>query len=309
MIKTLNPRQNPAKTIEILSRYRPIAPKPETDLSPKIKQSSYLRSLWAQLQARPTRTRKRGRPLPSFKRQKTHILGFCPATCHLTPPPPPPPPPLLPPRLVTLSLLPCSSNSPSPSPPILNELNTAGFNVAQKKNIPEEKDLLKQLQGGVVNASSVNCVIAPQAVRAVGSCISVGSISVSENGILVTKTAEQVEEEVESEALPAVITDSKNRVRMANSAYREMVGEPVCSWLQSVVTGATCTSRICGDVALHLCGSSKVPISSNGFSCWVRIGWNNQGKKIEVNSFCDVNRLSCQSRDYLFSWRFHTINM
>ncbi|XP_015935114.1 uncharacterized protein LOC107461163 [Arachis duranensis] len=294
MIKTLNPRQNPAKTIEILSRYRPIAPKPETDLSPKIKQSSYLRSLWAQLQARPTRTRKRGRPLPSFKRQKTHILGFCPAaTCHLTPPPPPTP------RLVTLSLLPCSSNSPSPSPPI-------GFNVAQKKNIPEEKDFLKQLQGGVVNASSV---IAPQAVRAVGSCIKVGSISVSENGILVTKTAEQVEEEVESEALPAVITDSKNRVRMANSAYREMVGQPVCSWLQSVVTGATCTSRICGDVALHLCGSSKVPVSSNGFSCWVRIGWNNQGKKIEVNSFCDVNRLSCQSRDYLFSWRFHTINM
>nr|CAD1832446.1 unnamed protein product [Ananas comosus var. bracteatus] len=34
---------------------------------------------------------------------------------------------------------------------------------------------------------------------------------------------EVVEEEVESETLPAVVSDSRNRVRLANSAYKEMV--------------------------------------------------------------------------------------
>ncbi|WVY89465.1 hypothetical protein V8G54_034979, partial [Vigna mungo] len=98
MIKTLNPYPNPAKTAEIMSRYRPIAPKPEpapnstTEGSSSLpKQSPYLRNLWPQLQARPTRTRKRGRtpftlPHSSLKRPRTHFLGFCPPY-HVTSPP------------------------------------------------------------------------------------------------------------------------------------------------------------------------------------------------------------------------------
>ncbi|XP_022719903.1 uncharacterized protein LOC111277722 [Durio zibethinus] len=101
--------------------------------------------------------------------------------------------------------------------------------------IPEEKDLLKQLQGPPSRS-----VIAPQPNRPLGSSISVGSID--ENTSLtspmqVPKTPEEVEEEVESEALPAVISDSNSKVRQANSAYKEMAGQPECPWLDSMVTG------------------------------------------------------------------------
>ncbi|KAJ1385630.1 hypothetical protein SESBI_41507 [Sesbania bispinosa] len=363
MIKTLNPYPNPAKTAEIMSRYRPIAPKPETSsnsmnegsssLSQKIKQSPYLRNLWPQLQARPTRTRKRGRApiaLPSsLKRQKTHVLGFCPP-CHVTTSPAknlslhsfaPPSLPQLPlpnhglgvlncglenttstnPSLVTLPLLPCSPQiltEPSSSAPkfdltnILYKEEVIDLNAAAE--IPEEKDLLQQLQRPPTNN---NNVITPQPIRPIASCISVGCISEDSTLPFVVQTPkkpEELEQEVESEALPAVISDSKNRVRVANSAYKEMVGQPECPWLESMVSGdgkklqycASSCKRISGEVTLHLCDSS-IPVSSKGFSCWVRIDWKNeQNKKSSVNAFCDVIKLSCESRDYLFTWRFHT---
>ncbi|TKY57903.1 Transducin family protein / WD-40 repeat family protein [Spatholobus suberectus] len=358
MIKTLNPYTNPAKTAEIMSRYRPIAPKPETSsntmsegsssLSQKIKQSPYLRNLWPQLQARPTRTRKRGRapltlPSSSLKRQKTHVLGFCPP-CHVTspaknlslqsfaPPPPtlPPPLPLTPnhghgvlncsmentptnPSLVTLPLLPCSPSANSiPTEPKLDSALTTkpcggeALDLNTKVSVPEERDLLQQLQKPVSNN-----VIAPQPVRPIGSSISV--VCISEDSTLppvaqTPKRPHEVEEQLESEALPVVISDSNHRVRMANSAYKEMVGQPVCPWLESMVKGGDGNlqcKRISGEVTLHLC-DSNIPTSTNGFSCWVRIEWQSQHKKSCVNAFCDVIKLACASRDYLFTWRFHT---
>ncbi|KAK7376976.1 hypothetical protein VNO80_02396 [Phaseolus coccineus] len=351
MIKTLNPYPNPAKTAEIMSRYRPIAPKPETSpnsmtegsssLSHKIKQSPYLRNLWPQLQARPTRTRKRGRapltlPPSSLKRQKTHILGFCPP-CHVTSPaknlsfqgfaPPPLPLPhpnhglgvlnrsmekntLINPSLVTLPLLPCSPGGPAPKlDSITITTKPCGGGVIDlntKVSVPEERDLLQQLQKPVSNN-----VIQPQPVRPIGSSITVvciGEDSTLPSAAQTPKRSHEVEEEVESEALPVVISDSNHRVRMANSAYKEMVGQPVCPWLESMVNGGAGNlqcKRISGEVALHLC-DSKIPTSSNGFSCWVRIEWQSEQKKCCVNAFCDVMKLTCESRDYLFTWRFHT---
>ena len=395
-----------------MSRYRPIAPKPETNssssmsdgsnnnnnnnsLSQKIKQSPYLRNLWPQLQARPTRTRKRGRnpiallpPSSLIKRHKTttttthHVLGFCPPTCHVTSHPTKnlislqsfnlPSISQLPlpnnhglgvlnckleniaatattstnPSLVTLPLLPCSPSSASPMCPPPPKFDLTNNNPCKEATIdlnlntniiPEEKDLLQQLQRPATTPSSTtttttakndnnNVIIVPQPIRPVGSCISVGCIS--EDPTLTTtssmaqaqplKRKEEVEEEVESEALPAVISDSNNRVRMANSAYKELVGQPECPWLESMVTSLQCGSsscrrlrskRISGEVTLQLCDSIGIPVSSNGFSCWVRIEWQSsedQRKKNCVNAFCDVIKLCCESRDYLFSWRFHT---
>ncbi|CAN0905719.1 hypothetical protein LINGRAHAP2_LOCUS23835 [Linum grandiflorum] len=174
--------------------------------------------------------------------------------------------------------------------------------------VPEEKDLLRLLQ----EPHSATNVIAPQPVRPVVSSIRVGCINETPGVVPHQKKPEQVEEEVESDVLPAVISDSNNKVRLANSAYKEMVGQPECSWLNSMVAGndrlgfsSSCCQRISGEVALHL-SDSKVPVSSNGFSCWVRIEWGSQGKKSSVNAFCDVIRLSCKSKDYVFTWRFHT---
>lgn len=352
MIKTLNPYTT-AKTAEIMSRYRPIAPKPESPTDPssegpsisqKIRQSPYLRNLWTHLQARPTRTRKRGRTAispPYLKRPRTtHVFTFS-SPCHLTSPgknlplqgfapvlPQLPLPklaavntsleqPATTPSLVTLPLLPCPASVPATTDQAAGpELDLVKSCVEEKlidlnvaAEIPEEKDLLQQLQG----PTGIN-LVAPQPLRPVGSSICVGCIS--EDPSLAptvqspTKKPEEVEKEVESEALPAVISDSNNKVRLANSAYKEMVGQPVCTWLDSMETsdgqsGGSSSKRIGGEVMLHL-SDSRVPVSSNGFSCWVRIEWETEGKKSSVTVFCDVIRLCCESKDYLFTWRFHT---
>ncbi|XVF39793.1 hypothetical protein PTKIN_Ptkin01aG0060800 [Pterospermum kingtungense] len=357
MIKTLNPYSTTAKTAEIMSRYRPIAPKPEVPansmnessaMSQKIRQSPYLRNLWPQLQARPTRSRKRGRGAlspPTFKRARTHhVLGLSspsPVTSpaknlsfqgisHGIPPQLSLPnfvtsnggdlessstPPA---SLVTLPLLPC----PPLVPAVADKTTRAALNSMEPRGreklidlntiaeIPEEKDLLKQLQG-----TPTTSVISPRPIRPVGSSISVKCIK--ENPSLtspmqVPKKPEEVEEEVESDALPAVISDSNNKVRLANSAYKEMVGQPECPWLDSMITGegrggGNSCKRICGEVMLHL-SDSRVPMKSNGFSCWVRIDWGSEGNKKSIKAFCDVIRLSCQSKDYVFTWRFHTHN-
>ncbi|XP_021889593.1 uncharacterized protein LOC110808410 [Carica papaya] len=346
MIKTLSPYSTTAKTAEIMSRYRPIAPKPEVPMDPisdgagssmsqKIRQSPYLRNLWPQLQARPTRTRKRGRaPLspPSLKRARTHhVLGLsvpshvtspakalssqafthlpapnlAPVTCNLENPA------TQSPSLVTLPLLPCSPSVPV----ILNQATTGQpscmetIDLNKVAEIPEEKDLLQQLQ---TPPTTISNVMKPQPIRPVGSRISVGCINEDPNlfsTVQIPRKAEEVEDEMESEALPAVISDSNNKVRLANSAYRKMVGQPECSWLEAMVTsgerGSSSCKRICGEVGLHFC-DSRVPVSSNGFSCWVRIDWGSDGKNNSIHAFCDVVRLSCLSKDYLFTWRFHT---
>ncbi|XP_022975774.1 uncharacterized protein LOC111476371 [Cucurbita maxima] len=313
MIKTLTPFTSTDKTAEIMSRYRPIAPKPEppspfptTDHSHNIPPSSstFLRNVWPHLQARPTRTRKRPRAAPisphALKRSRAttpssfsihpfrsgSLLpqlsvvsvngagGFDDAPANS--------------NLVTLPLLPCappssvseetSAGSDFNFVNSFDEENGMEFNAcAVVPEIPEEKDLLRQLQGPV---STCN-VITPHPVRPVGSSIRVGCIneaqtpSRSSSTPQAPKKPDEVEKEVESEVLPAVISDSNNRVRMANSAYKEMIGQPECLWLDSMVTGDERLKgrRIGGEVMLHLSDAAAVSHSSNGFSCWVRIEW------------------------------------
>uniref|UniRef100_A0A5B7B270 DUF7950 domain-containing protein n=1 Tax=Davidia involucrata TaxID=16924 RepID=A0A5B7B270_DAVIN len=326
MIQTLNPCSSTSKTAEIMSRYRPIAPKPEIPTNPmsetespsmsqKIRQSPFLRNVWPHLQARPTRTRKRGRTSlapPPIKRFRTnHLLALSPP-CHANTSPAKnlslqlgfahglPQLPI--PSLRALNGSPTQAPAPAPA--------GKGIDLNMVADIPEEKDFLQQLQEGPT--SSTNIVIAPQPVRPVGSSISVGCISEvqgSSPANQVPKNRQEVEEEVESEALPAVVSDSNNKVRMANSAYKEMVGQPECSWLDSMVTcdgGSSACRRICGEVMLQFSESSVPPVTSKRFSCWVRIEWASNGKKSSINAFSDVMRLSCESKDYLFAWRFHT---
>ncbi|WCJ35563.1 hypothetical protein M5689_016810 [Euphorbia peplus] len=321
MIKTLVPNysntNNTARTAEIMSRYRPIAPKPENpaaasaDSPSNISNSPYLRNLW---QTRPTRSRKRGRANvspPIIKRSRTTlpILGLSSSHHHVIYPPPPtnlsfqsfpqglplpnPIPTLAPkPELVTLPLLPIVPE-PGSTKKMMIDLNLVA-------DVPEEnnKDLSIQLP-------RTPNVISPQPIRPVCSSIKVGCISedpiATPPAVHVVKKPEEVEREVESDTFPAIISDSSYRVRLANSAYKEMVGQPECPWLDSMVTG----KRICGEVSLHL-ADSKVPSCSDKFFCWVNIEWEHHGMKKRVHAFCDVIRLSCQSKDYFFSWRFHT---
>ncbi|CAA7018821.1 unnamed protein product [Microthlaspi erraticum] len=343
MIKILNPHHShhspstttTLKTAEILSKYRPIAPKPGTpqvndndpssSMSHKISQSPYLRNLWPQLQARPTRTRKRGRggmgptsPL-AMKRPKssasvTTQRVFGPIKTLSFQAFPHGLPSLTQvgyalengggsSALVTLPLLQCAPPSKCMEPEIKGR---CVIDLNKKVEVIEERDFLMQLQGQPITtttAKTTSRVIAPQPIRPVCSKINVVCINPLSNAPPPShfrkKSSEDVEEEVESDELPAIISDSNNRVRLVNSAYKEMMGQPECSWLDSMVRG----KRICGQVMIHLC-ESKIP-ENNGFSCWVRIEWGRDGKEEFVHAFCDVMKLVCDSKDYVFTWRFH----
>lgn len=82
-----------------------------------------------------------------------------------------------------------------------------------------ERDLLQKLV--------VPKVISPRAVRPVASTIRIESIDIHGAGTdtpisTSPKKAEEVEAELETDALPAVVTDSSNRVRLVNDAYKKM---------------------------------------------------------------------------------------
>ncbi|XVE70205.1 hypothetical protein DITRI_Ditri10aG0054100 [Diplodiscus trichospermus] len=166
MIKMLNPYSTAAKTAEILSKYRPIASKPED---------------------RPTRTRKRCRVAlspPTLKRASTQVLGlssprpvvrspakniFLQGFSHGIPqffipnfvtggglegfPTPPA-------SLVTLPLLP----SPPSVPVLANKVTIPALDCMELRErekvidfntlaeIPKEKDMLRQLQRPPIEA-------------------------------------------------------------------------------------------------------------------------------------------------------------
>jgi hypothetical protein len=113
-----------------------------------------------------------------------------------------------------------------------------------------------------------------------------------------SKTAEEVEAELEADALPAVVSDSGNRVRLVNDKYKEMVGAPECTWLGALAR------RISGEVALVV---PDQPDTRGGFSCAAKIEWERGGgERASVHAACDVTRLHCDSRDYIYAWRFRT---
>ncbi|GJZ75306.1 putative reverse transcriptase domain-containing protein [Tanacetum coccineum] len=316
MLQTLNPYTSTAKTAEIMARYRPIAPRPHTSLnngeatggegdgsagstgssmSQTISQSPYLRNVWPHLQSRPTRTRKRGRtslgpPPPStstssFKRPRTLLQGLSPPFHVRTTTT----------NLVTLPLLPMSPHDMQQTDDVI-DLNKV-------VEIPEEKDFLGQLTKPTSN------VISPRPIRLVSSYVTIravkdDAVSVHNSPVVTKKAEEEVEKELEAQVLPGFVSDSKNNVRLVNSAYKEMVGQPECSWLDSMVACKT----ICGQVALSFSDQDSMVSSSSGFSCWATIEWVgvNNGNKNSVNAFGEAMRISCESKDYKFAWRFHT---
>lgn len=352
-MQTINP-YNTAKTAEIMARYRPIAPKPENPANPNedndssmpqgIRKSPYLMNVWNHLQARPTRTRKRGRTAlapPSLKRKRACLQGLSlpyynqvmanspaaknlalqgfvhdptslpslsflpnllPLKCGLDTPV------TTPSNTVSLPLMPCPSGGTALE--LLGGDNEGPLDLNKVVDVlPQEVDFMHQL-----GSPKKVAVILPQAIRPVGSSISVGIItedpSLKNPGKKLIKKPEEVEKEMEFEALPAVVSDSNNKVRLTNAAYNEMVGQPECPWLDFTSSGGPgiACKRIGGEVVLDFLNSCNLPklLSSDGFTCWVRIEWGKDDKKSVVNAFCDVIRLACESKDYLFEWRFHT---
>ncbi|XP_051149912.1 uncharacterized protein LOC127264424 [Andrographis paniculata] len=346
MIRTINPCAA-AKTAEIMSRYRPIAPKPEvasqendgSALPDGIKKSPYLRNVWANMQARPTRTRKRGRtaafaaPPPPVRRTRACLQGLAPPyqigdsparnlAMHGFNRPAGVQPEI--PIYRNLIPLKCGldtavttlSESVSlpvicPAPPrtprsgsgkeISIDLNTTAAAAPAAAQSPEELDFMAQLYEPVKPA-----VISPKPVRPVGSSITVMSIH-DDTGVNTAVSAEDVEALVEAEEAPVIISDSRNKVRLTNSAFKEMVGQPECPWLDCAGGGTGGRSRrIGGEVVLQFSGSEPRLETRTGFRCRVKIEWETDGEKKSLDSICRCVRCTCrQGKDYQFLWRIH----
>ncbi|GER40216.1 hypothetical protein STAS_16873 [Striga asiatica] len=312
MMQTINPH-GPDRTAQIMSRYRPIAPRPDS-LKPNsatddggaaaaadhsgIRKSPYLRTVWAHLQARPTRTRKRGRAAsfspPSLKRARTCLQG------------------LIPPMAGNLA---ASWNFV----PINCCLDTAVTTLAESVELPllrdsplipaavEDKEKEKEIDLNLSMASEEPDlkvrpagVISPRPVRPVGSTVVVEGISSEIRRLPAAMGAEEVEEIVEAEVLPAIVSDSSNKVRMCNAAYKELVGQPECGWLERAGGGGACR-RIGGGIWLRC----NVERWLHGFSGWVRIEWERDGLKRCVRASCEALKLECAAKDYQFLWRFY----
>lgn len=284
-----------AKVHEIMAKFRPIAPKPAIPASPD-------GSTKPLATARPCRARRRGRaglaPRPN-KRLRAALTPLLPNHS----------------QLAQFHLFTAQRFSPGLTVLLKTPTDLALPLPYHEREVspPAEQDLLNKLQEPKV--------ITPQPMRPVVSNITVGCITESSTSSAlkapVSRRPEEVEEEVESEALPAVISDSKNRVRLANSAYKEMVGQPECPWLDSMVESNSghlglmmrtrvSSRRINGEVMLELQESLEIPVVAEGFSCRVKIEWACNGRKSFVDAPCDVIRLYCDSKDYLFTWRIHT---
>ncbi|CAA6657538.1 unnamed protein product [Spirodela intermedia] len=331
------------RTHEILARYRPIAPRPAPPPQSGVESPSSAppgkltaAGLHHLQTTRPVRSKKRGRAgcscVASKKRAKTYVPLLPSPEVSL---------PLLATKTSKLGLsgqgfpvlpMACSTFQGKGEKPVGNcadlltlsllPFSSAASSFAGAIPPPEAKKKAKETTTLDLNSDPEACataddplapakpqIIVPQPVRPIGSSISVGYISEDKGDVRAvpaSKKPEEVEEEVESEALPAVVSDSNNRIRLANSAYKKMVGQPECSWLDFMVrNGGAGSNRINGEVMLDLSGSA-VPTSSNGFSCSVTIEWACNGRRTFVRAPCDVNKLFCESKNYLFAWRFHT---
>ncbi|KAL6657688.1 hypothetical protein ACP70R_005468 [Stipagrostis hirtigluma subsp. patula] len=302
----VQPADMAVKANEILARFRPIAPKPAAlAASPAQAAEGVVAAnrVLCQLQSRPCRARKRGRPSvvppvspttsaaqPAAKRRRA-ATPYPPLRCAT------------PTDAVSVvvpgsasACLPPSSLPPAPATARAEDLVKLVISEAER-DVPVERDLLRKLLEPKV--------ISPRAVRPVCSTIHVESIrrGGASCTAVVSKTAAEVEAELEADALPAVVSDSSNRVRLVNDAYKEMVGQPECPWLHAV---AAASRRISGEVVLVAAETASLPESHGVFACTARIEWEYDGKCTSISAPCDVIRLQCESRDYLFSWRFRT---
>lgn len=308
----VQPADMAVKANEILARFRPIAPKPSSSLAAQAAVAEGVvgatNRVLCQLQSRPCRARKRGRPglVPppsptAAAKRKRAAAPYPPLRCAAAPTD----------AVATATradahvsvVVPAASAAACVPVTVGSEGFVAAAKVDELRDVPVERDLLRKLLEPTV--------ISPRAVRPVGSTIRVESITrrttdPTAPAVSKKQTAGDVEAELEADALPAVVSDSCSRVRLVNEAYKEMVGQPECPWLRAV---AAASRRISGEVVLAVADAEQAALpESHGvpLACTAKIEWECDGKCTSVSVPCDVTRLQCESRDYLYIWRFRT---
>ena len=172
---------------------------------------------------------------------------------------------------------------------------------------PVERDLISKLQ--------VPKVIRTRPARPVRIiiCIDCNNIVIDATTSAVevamsNKTPREVEVELElPDALPAIVSGcNNNHVYLANDAYKAMVGQPICPWLDSL-PGAGPSRWINGEVVLSVGEFSNIlhlPSTECAFPCTARISWEREDAKASLTVPCAVERLTSNCNGYCFIWRF-----
>ncbi|KAG2638036.1 hypothetical protein PVAP13_2NG563000 [Panicum virgatum] len=281
------PADPAVKANEILARFRPIAPKPAlaAAASPVTQAAAEgvvaANRVLCQLQSRPCRARKRGRPTvvpvspkspaqPAAKRKRA-AAPYPPLRCAAAT------------DVVATAarahvsvVVPDSACLPLASlPPAATVAEDLVKVAAEERDVPVERDLLRKLLEPKV--------VSPPAGRPVCSTIHVECIRRTDATCTdaIPKTAAEVEAELEADALPAVVSDSGNRVRLVNDAYKEMVGQPECPWLDAV---AAASRRISGEVVLLLAEAALLPEPHEVLTCTARIEWEYGGRHLHLGT-------------------------
>lgn len=314
------------KANEIMARFRPIAPKPVlpaaaagvTGGGDGAAAVAATNRVLCQLQSRPCRARKRGRPsvVPPVsppagakrKRAPAYPVPVAPLRCAAVA--------TATRARVSVVVVPAPESAGgvsalAPVSPSAGDSTRLSPTVVEVEDEDEERGVVL-VERDLLRKLLEPKLLEPRAVRPVGSTIHVESVHIDVGrttaaaAAAAPKTAEEVEAELESDSLPAVVSDSSNRVRLVNDAYKRMVGQPECPWLDAVATAAS--RRISGEVALVVsepaAAAAALPETCKGFSCSAKIAWERDGKWSSVHAPCDVTRLQCESRDYVFAWRF-----
>ncbi|CAN6284227.1 unnamed protein product [Urochloa humidicola] len=173
---------------------------------------------------------------------------------------------------------------------------------------PIERDLISKLQ--------VTKVIKPRPTRSKCTTIFIDCSNIVDsttNDIsmevaLSKKAPREVEAELElPDALPAIVSGHNNNcVHVTNDAYKEMVGQPLCPWLDSL-PGATASRRINGEVILYVQTFSVASCLSStrcAFPCTAKISWKYEDGTALLTVPCAVEHLTGNCDDYCFIWRF-----
>ncbi|TVT99413.1 hypothetical protein EJB05_55234, partial [Eragrostis curvula] len=167
--------------------------------------------------------------------------------------------------------------------------------------VSKEHDLLSKLK--------VPQIFAPRPMHPLRTTICIDSTNIVGRKLVVAeslKTAKEVEVEVEQDTRPAIVSDYYNHVFLVNDAYKMMVGQPVCPWIDAV-PGGSALRRINGEVVLNIhtfCPASQLPCVGGAFPCTAMITSEHDGTKASLTVPCAVEHLTGNSGKYRLIWRF-----
>ncbi|MCO5570370.1 hypothetical protein L7F22_024090 [Adiantum nelumboides] len=165
---------------------------------------------------------------------------------------------------------------------------------------------------GVVDAGDKVATIAPLPLRLIRSSVSLMSITKVQTLEVppLCTSIEVLKQQHEVLSSPVVISSSSNAVNWVNGAYKQMIGQPECPWLGTLMHDSSDgeevqSPRLAGQVVFHF--SVEIPHSALTFSGWVDVQWRNcAGKRRSMTLPCDVTRRVISAKkpgSVLFVWK------